>query len=180
MVFLFCAITPLVRAEDGPGVDLGPAANITGTVDAVDYTARTLRLAESEENSALALSVDKSAVNFERVKANDKVAVVYYDSVIVSLRRAVDPMVNPGRTIEVSLPGDDTEESRTVELHIKEVPLQVIVINYATRAMTLQNARGKTIAFTPGSEMMTFYRIRVGDEIIAQITEPLAISVEKI
>jgi hypothetical protein len=89
------------------------SVTISGTVEAVDHTARTVTLRGQGGNS-VTLDVPPTAVRFEQVKVGDAVTATYFDRVSLRLKPAGEAAVD--RTMEpttVGTPGDLPGATRT-------------------------------------------------------------------
>ena len=74
---------------------------LRGTVDAVDHTARIVRV-KTDQGNIVTLDVPASYTRFDQVKVGDVVTITYYDRVSVRLKPAgkppqIAPMTRPRR-----------------------------------------------------------------------------------
>ena len=66
---------------------------VLGTVEAVDYTARTVTI-RSQQGNVVTVDVPANATRFEQVKVGATVTATYYDRVSVRLKPAGEPAVD--------------------------------------------------------------------------------------
>ena len=86
---------------------------LTGTVEAVDHTARTVTIRMTQGN-AVTLDVPPTAVRFNQVKVGDTVTATYFDRISIRMKPAGEAAVD--RTMEpttVGTPGDLPGATRT-------------------------------------------------------------------
>ena len=86
---------------------------LTGTVEAVDHTARTVTIRMTQGN-AVTLDVPPTAVRFNQVRVGDTVTATYFDRISIRMKPAGEAAVD--RTMEpttVGTPGDLPGATRT-------------------------------------------------------------------
>ena len=66
---------------------------LQGTVEAVDHTARTVRL-RSTQGTVVTIDVPTSVTRFDQVKVGDQVTIGYYDRVSIKPKPAGEPAVD--------------------------------------------------------------------------------------
>jgi hypothetical protein len=71
----------------------GERVTETGTVEAIDYTARVMTL-KDETGELTTIDVPKEVKRFDAIKVGDKVSATYYDSVSVRLKEAGEKAVD--------------------------------------------------------------------------------------
>jgi hypothetical protein len=67
--------------------------SLRGTVEAVDHTARTVRI-RGDKGNVVTLDIPQSTVPFDKLQVADVVTVVYYDRVSVRPKPAGEPVVD--------------------------------------------------------------------------------------
>ena len=109
---LVLSAAPAISAAQQPR-EAESSVTISGTVEAVDHTARTVTLRGQGGNS-VTLDVPPTAVRFDQVKVGDAVTATYYDRVTLRLKPAGEAAVD--RTMEpttVGTPGALPGATRT-------------------------------------------------------------------
>jgi len=65
------------------------------------------------------------------------------------------------------------------ELKVDEITATVTNIDYDTRSITLKGPQGNEMTFNASDKVNKFNEIKVGDEVVARVTQALAIAVNK-
>jgi hypothetical protein len=150
---------------------------LQGTVEAVDHTARTVRIRGAQGN-VLTLDVPQSVVRFDQVKAGDVVTVAYYDRVNIRPKPpgepAVDRTVAPTTTpTPGDLPGATVATQRVATATITGW-------DPSTRTVTFTGPKGasysRRLLDTTDSNIMA--GLKTGERVDVTWTEAARISVQ--
>jgi hypothetical protein len=150
---------------------------IRGTVEAVDQTARTVRI-RGEQGNIVTLDVPTTVTRFDSVKVGDVVTIAYYDRVNIRLKPADEPAVDrvdtPTTTITPGLlPGGVRSTQRVTTVTID-------AWDSATRMVTFRTPSGQSYTrrvsetLDPG----LISGLKVGDRVDVTRTEALRLNVE--
>jgi hypothetical protein len=150
---------------------------IRGTVEAVDQTARTVRI-RGEQGNIVTLDVPTTVTRFDSVKVGDVVTIAYYDRVNIRLKPADEPAVDrvdaPTTTITPGLlPGGVRSTQRVTTVTID-------AWDPATRMVTFRTPSGQSYTrrvsetLDPG----LISGLKVGDRVDVTRTEALRLNVE--
>jgi hypothetical protein len=150
---------------------------LRGTVEAVDHTARTVRI-RGDLGNVVTLDVPESVTRFDQVKVGDVVTVAYYDRVNIrpkpldeaAVDRTSDPTTTP---TPGALPGATVAKQRVSTVTITGW-------DPATRTVTYTGPKGtsytRRLLETTDPRIMT--GLKVGDRVDVTWTEATRISVQ--
>ena len=157
-------------------VQASDSKTITATVEDVDAATRTVTL-KGEGGKTVTVECGDEVRNFDQIKKGDQVTVQYYQSVALGLRKPGEaPSAEEQSALLRSEPGQ-----KPGGMAIKSVQLSATVesIDKATREVTLKGPNGKTRTVKAGDEVKNFDSLKEGDQVVATVTEALAIGVSK-
>lgn len=101
------AVDARAQAREIPGETVA----VSGTVEAIDHTARLLSL-KGEDGEIVTVDVPKSLTRFHEIKVGDTVTARYRDNVVVRLKKPGEAAVN---TLEAGVtPGGGAKPGATV------------------------------------------------------------------
>jgi hypothetical protein len=182
-VAVLSATLPLFTAcstmETGGSTESGAIAvetvQVTATVKAVDHRNRTVTLA-GQNGKRVTYKVGKEAVNFDQIKVGDRVNVTVTETLAVFLRPQGTPAsVGEGAAVALApkgaMPGG-------IVATTTEVTARVVSVDTASHHVTLGLPDGskRTVSVNPRIDLA---KVAPGDAVTAQVTEGLAISVER-
>ena len=158
-----------------PGTVAVEVIKWSGTVKAVDYDKRTVTL-KGKGGKTVTLNA-KNAVNLDQVKAGDKVNVKYAEELAVFVQKAgTVPTAEAIQTVALApkgkMPGGVIANTFQIQANVKS-------INYRKRTITLVGPEGNTKLYKVGKEVKNFKQVKKGDQIVLQVTEAVALDVEK-
>jgi hypothetical protein len=149
---------------------------LRGTVEAVDHTARTVRI-RGDQGNVVTLDVPQSVVRFDQVKVGDIVTVAYYDRVNVRPKPPGEPAVD--RTVEPTttptpglLPGATvaTQRVTTVTLTAWDPVTRVVTFTGPTGTSYSRRLLETDVGIMAG--------LRVGDRVDVTRTEATRLAVQ--
>jgi hypothetical protein len=152
---------------------------IRGTVDAVDHTARTVKI-KGDQGNIITLDVPTSLTRFEAVKVGDVVTITYFDRVNLRLKPEGEPPVDrlePSTTTPTPglAPGGVRTTSRTTTVKIESW-------DPATRTISFTTPSGlsytRHVSNTIDASVLS--GLKVGDRVDVTRTEATRISVETV
>ena len=147
---------------------------ITATVEAIDVAKREVTL-KGPKGKVVPLSVSPDVRNLEQVKVGDQVAVTYIEALSLTLMkegkalRATTTKTDGVRAPEGAKPGGAVAE------HVK-VTADVIAVDQKTHMVTLKGPKQEVDLYVADPAQLKL--IKVGDQIEAEYTQALAITVE--
>jgi hypothetical protein len=165
------AVQPTGPQIIGSGVTAGTASGMW-QVESVDTAARSVVLRRADGTTA-AFTVGPDAVNFDKIKAGDKIISTVSTSWVAYLVKGGVP---PSSVTNAAFQGQPKGSQpggvmiRTVEYHAK-----ILDINYATRKVVLQYGTNDAKRVTAGSEV-NLTAVRVNDDVLIRTTEAAAIA----
>jgi len=109
-----------------------------------------------------------------------KLSLIFVTLFICAIVLAQAAEINLGESLTVNGTVDAVDYAQRI-LTIKEADGGALILAVSENIDNLSQIKsgGKAIAFNARKEIDNFYRIRINDKIIAQITEPLAVSLKK-
>jgi hypothetical protein len=101
----------------------------------------------------------------------------YYQSVALALRKPGEPPSAEEQT--ALLRSEPGQKPGGVAMKTVQISATIENIDKATREVTLKGPEGKTKTVKVGDKVKNFDRLNVGDQVVATVTEALAINVSK-
>jgi Cu/Ag efflux protein CusF len=147
---------------------------LVATVEAIDAAKREITL-KGPKGKVVPLSVSPDVRNLEQVKVGDQVVVTYIEALSLTLMkegkalRATTTKTDGVRTPEGAKPGGAVAE------HVK-VTADVIAVDQKTHMVTLKGPKQEVDLYVADPAQLKL--IKVGDQIEAEYTQALAITVE--
>ena len=149
---------------------------LRGTVEAVDYGARTV-IIRGPQGNFVTLDVPPSAVRFDQVKVGDTVIVSYYDRVNLRLKpageAAVDSRVDAATLSPGATPGGTLSAQRIATVTITGWDPATRVVSYTGPR---GNSYSRHVSETVASSVLS--GLKVGDRVDVTWTEAVTLSVE--
>lgn len=158
------------------GVEFGEAVSVEAEVVYIDKADRMVAL-QGEDGNVVEIDVPEEARNFDQLRVGDRLKATYYESVALYIGEAgsmpkESADVVAGRTEKGDKPGGFV-------VGTVEISALVTAIDKKNRKVTLQGPNGKTMHVKVDPSVKKLDDLKVGDSVHAQITEAIAISVEK-
>ena len=150
---------------------------VVGTVEAVDYTARTVTI-RSQAGTVVTVDVPADAKRFDQVKVGSTVTAVYFDRVSVRLKPAGEPAVDrtdPPRTTATvgTLPGATRTRQRVTTVTITGWdPVNKVV------SFTGPNGTSYSRRLLDSTDPKIAEGLKNGDRVDITRTEAMTVSVE--
>jgi len=147
---------------------------LVATVEAIDAAKREITL-KGPKGKVVPLSVSPDVRNLEQVKVGDQVVVTYVEALSLTLMkdgkalRATTSKTDGVRAPEGAKPGGAVAE------HVK-VTADVIAVDQKTHMVTLKGPKQEVDLYVADPAQLKL--IKVGDQIEAEYTQALAITVE--
>jgi hypothetical protein len=144
-------------------------------VVSVDADKRTLKLMDSE-GEKYDVTVGPYAVNFDQIRPNDMVEVKVTEELIVGVNEEGAAALE-GAAGMVALAPKGAKPGGVLA-GTRVMTAEIVAIDTAARTATLAFENGETETF-PVRDDIDLNRYRVGQQVVFQLTEMIAISVEK-
>jgi hypothetical protein len=155
---------------------MSESKTITATVEDVDYAARTVTL-KGEGGRTVSVQCGDEVRNFDQIKKGDQVTAKYFESIAFALRKPGEPpSAEEERALMRSEPG---QKPGAVAVKTVQLSATIESIDKATREVTLKGPKGNTRTVRAGDQIKNFDRLNVGDQVVATMTQALAIGVSK-
>lgn len=159
-----------------PGVVVTEVTELRAKVDAVDYAKRLVTLTGPQGNT-VTIKAGPEVKNLDQVKAGDQLVVRHYESVALFVRKSNEPPTAAGAmVVEVTPKG---QKPAGVMVETAEITATVEAIDYAKRTVTLKGPEGRNRIIKVDPSVKRFNEVKKGDQVVARVTEALAISVQK-
>jgi hypothetical protein len=155
---------------------MSESKTITATVESVDPATRTVTLT-GQGGKTVSVQCGDEVRNFDQIKKGDQVTAKYFESVAFGLRKPEEaPSVEEQQALMRSEPG---QKPGAVALKTVQISATIESIDKASREVTLKGPRGNTRTIKAGDQIKNFDRLNVGDQVVATMTQALAIGVTK-
>jgi hypothetical protein len=176
-----CGLPTAAQAEDkavmasSPGqATIAQKRSIVATVEAVDVAKREITL-KGPKGKVVPLSVSPEVRNLEQVKVGDSLKVTYVEALSLTLKkdgkelRAANTKTDSVRAAAGAKPGGAVAEQ-------VKVIADVIAVDQKTHMVTLRGPKQEVDLYV--SDPAQLKLIKVGDQIEAEYTQAVAITVE--
>jgi translation elongation factor P/translation initiation factor 5A len=159
-----------------PGVVVTDVLEVKATIEAIDYKNHMMTL-KGTQGRMITLKADRAVRNFDQLKRGDVILVDFVESIAIFMRTSKTPQ-SPA---EVRLVSVAPKGSKTGVLLAKTFQVTAVVesIDSKARQVTLREPNGSSWMVPVDKSFKNLDRFRKGEEVVAQITEAIAIKVEK-
>ena len=165
----------IVTEEGVPGGIRVDTYELTATVDAVNAASRELTLVAAD-GSTTVLVAGPDVVNFDQIQVGDEVKAMTAEQLVVFMRKSGEPS-NDGEEGVVALAAVGEKPGAFVANTV-EATATVEALDLSHRKATLRFPSGVTRSYAV-REDVDMTQAKLGDEIVIQSTQVVAISVEK-
>lgn len=169
------ASTATATQEGVPGGVIVNTMEVTAKVTAIDTANRKVTLLGPDGDTET-VKVGPEAVNFDQIKVGDLVNVTLTEEVVVYLD-AAGATGPDGAAAMVALAPKGAQPGGLVA-ETRQVTATVAAIDHSNRTATLRFEDGSTETF-PVRDDIDLSRHKTGQKVVFQVTEMIAISVEK-
>jgi hypothetical protein len=166
------------QAEEKPGVARVAVMSLTAAVTAVDHTARTITL-QHEAGNTRTFKVSEAVENFDQIQAGDHIKVSFYESFVAYVTPPREEMPLEAKKGVVDVTAPEGKPGRVL-LGTHQLTTTVEAIDVANRMVTLKGPKGNALTLPVKDDVKNLDNVKVGDQVTFQITEAMAIAVEKI
>lgn len=150
---------------------------MTSIVRAKDITFRSLTL-EGADGEEVKLRVGHDAVNFNKIQVGDKVKVTVAEELIISVNKKGEKISESSSSL-VMVASKDAKKPAGLAVESTIATADVVAIDQVKRTATLKFKDGKTKTISVRDDI-DLSQHKVGEQVVFQMTEMVAISVEKI
>jgi hypothetical protein len=147
---------------------------IRATVEDIDPATRTVTL-KGEGGKTVEVECGDEVKNFDQIKKGDQVTIKYYQAVALGLRKSDEPPST--ETQSAVLRAEPGQKPGGMVFKTVQVSATIESIDKATREVTLKGPEGKTKTVKVGEEVKNFDSLKEGDQVVATVTQALAIGV---
>jgi Cu/Ag efflux protein CusF len=173
--FLLAAVltaTGSAFAQSPAPVSQTATAVQTGTVSAIDYTARVVTIA-FPDGSAQAIQAGPDITRFNALKVGDKVTFTATESMVYAISAPGAPAA-PDTQVVQAIPGG---KPGGVVTKTQSTTVTVKAIDAAAPSVTILTADGRTMSFLV-KDPKNLAGVKVGDKVNITYTQSLMISVK--
>ncbi len=175
LAFTACTTTGTSEQPPAPAAIAVDTATVTARVAAIDRHDRRVTLVGPKGHRAT-YRVPKAAINFDQIRVGDRVKATVTAALAVFLRaQGTPPSAGEGGAVALApkgaMPGG-------VVVKTTEVTARVVAVHAAEHRVTLKllNGKTRTVRVNPSVDLT---KVSPGDAVTAQITDALALQVEK-
>ena len=147
---------------------------ITATVEAIDAAKREITL-KGPKGKVMPLSVAPDVRNLEQVKVGDQLVVTYVEALSLTLKKDGKEIPTRNTKTDAVRSAAGAKPGGAVAEHTK-VTADVIAIDQKTHMVTLRGPKQEVDLYVADPAQLKL--IKVGDQIEAEYTEAVAITVE--
>lgn len=150
---------------------------MTAIIRAMDITFRSLTL-EGADGEEVKFRVGHDTVNFNKIRVGDKVKVTVAEELIISVNKKGEKISESSGSL-VMVASKDAKKPAGVAVESTIATADVVAIDQTKRTATLKFKDGKTKTISVRDDI-DLSQHKVGEQVVFQMTEMVAISVEKI
>jgi len=161
--------------ETPTGAEVVETIQLTAAVVGINYDTRQIVL-RGPGGGEVTYTVDKNAINFDQVRVNDLVKATVTEKIAVSLSKEKAP-ASAGVGAMVALAPKGAMPGGVIA-GTAEVTATITAVDARARKVTLQFVDGSSDTVTVG-KAVDLSKVSVGDSVTAQLTESIALAVEK-
>ena len=147
---------------------------MTATVVKVDPATREVTVRDSEGKTTTVVA-GPMVRNFDRIRAGDKVALRYQESVSVVAMSGVDATPSRAQGVDVTGAPLGQKPAGTI-VATDEVIADVVGLRPEDRTVTLKGPL-RTVTVQVAEKVKGYDRLKVGDKVVLRVTQALAIEV---
>jgi hypothetical protein len=162
-------------AEGVPGGVIVDTVEVSAEVTAIDTANRKVTL-KGPDGDEFVVKVGPEAVNFDQVRVGDRVNATLTEELVVFLDEA--GAAGPDGSAVIVALAPKCAQPGGVVAETAQITATVKAIDTTNRTATLQFDDGSTQTF-PVRDDIDLSQRKVGEKVVFQITEMIAISVEK-
>lgn len=158
-----------------PGVVMNELRHEKMVVLAIDYEKRTATLKDADGDE-VEIKAGPEVRNFAQVKVGDEVVVDYYEQVALYVRPSMEKPTADAAAVIARAPLGASPAG--AGLATFEVTARVEAVDYGKRTIKLKGPAGNTRKLKVSDEVKRFNEIKVGDEVVLNVLQGLAIAVK--
>jgi len=147
---------------------------LVATVEAIDAAKREITL-KGPKGKVVPLSVSPDVRNLEQVKVGDQVVVTYIEALSLTLMKEGKALVASTTKTDGVRASEGAKPGGAVAEHVK-VTADVTAVDQKTHMVTLKGPKQEVDLYVADPAQLKL--IKVGDQIEAEYTQALAITVE--
>ena len=173
---LALSVVPAPEAGAQPAAAAIVSETRTATVQSVDPKTRIVTL-KNAEGETITVKLGKEAVNFDQIKAGDRVRATLSEEVAVSIDKSGAPSTPEERRIVGVAPKGGRPGAFIVDS--KRISAKIESIDPAKRTVSFMSPGSDKPRKVKVSQEVDLSKLKPGDDVSARITEATAIVVEK-
>ena len=163
-----------VTASSPGHASISQKHKITATVEAIDAAKREITL-KGPKGKVMPLSVAPDVRNLEQVKVGDQLVVTYVEALSLTLKKDGKEIPSRNTKTDAVRSAQGAKPGGAATEHTK-VTADVIAIDQKTHMVTLRGPKQEVDLYVADPAQLKL--IKVGDQIEAEYTEAVAITVE--
>ncbi len=162
------------KKEAKPGGIAVEVIKLEATIKAIDYVKKVVTLSSGDKVFTVNA---KNARNLDQVLVGDKVVLDLIEEVAILVRKAGgSPQAGASQTVALTPKG---KMPGGIVANTVEIEANVVSIDYKKHTLTVQGPQGNTRTLKVDKDVKNFKNIKKDDQVVLQITEAIALSVEK-
>ena len=175
-LFLLPALSAAQSTAQKPVKIEAELVEIVATVTQLDNSSRSVTLTGPKGNS-ITLEAGDEVRNFDQLAVGDKVDVEYFESLAIFVTKADGESPHMNSQVDVELAALGGKPGMT-EVAAMEVKATIVALDRKNRIVTLKGPDAGTMTHKVLDETIDLDQVDVGDQVVVQATQSVAISVE--
>ncbi|MDR3428949.1 MULTISPECIES: hypothetical protein [Silvimonas] len=158
-------------------IDAGGAAQVghaKGVIIAIDPATRVVSI-KGEKGHVVDVTNPPEVKNFDQLKVGDKVSVEYRRSIALALKRGGNGIRSEVETTAKASAAAG-EKPGGMEVRRRTLVANVLSVNHKTQTITVKGPKNRVVDVKV-EDPAVFKEIKKGDQIVAVVTDALAVSV---
>ena len=151
----------------------GETTTLSGVVEAIDATTRTLTV-KGPKGNYVPITVPRSMERFSEVKVGDTITARYYDNIVIRLKPADEPAVDTAS--DAITRSSDANRAGTAAVQ-RTITAAIVAIDNSVPSITFKAEKLDWTYSSRVADKAALAKVKVGDRVDITWTEALTVSV---
>lgn len=163
--------------EEGKGVLIQNAVQVTASVIAVDKSDRSISVRDAS-GKIQKIEILEDVQNFDSIRPGDDVVLEVYTALAMKLARNGEEFEDTAASmVAVGKPG---EKPKLVNVDVVDVLAEISKIDREKREVTVTGPMGNSVTLVVPDDVKRFDELKIGEKVNARYVEAFAMSVETV
>ena len=168
-IVVVMTLGPSAQTKEFPG----ESTTLTGVVEAIDATTRTLTVKGAKGNY-VPITVPKSMERFSEIKVGDTITARYYDNIVLRLKPPGEAAVDTASDALTKSTGASPAGTAAVQ---RTITAAIVAIDNSVPSITFKGEKVNWTYSSRVADKAALAKVKVGDRVDITWTEALTVSV---